>query len=287
MAWIIPAISALTGIFGASSANNTANNANATANAAMQNQQNWVNQYQAPLAQSAVNLNSQMTPITNSQTSWLNQMASGNNASLPSWLQTPDWKNPFTQDELNSLSAIQDLTAQQQGTTAYNQAQGSLAKRGLSAPGITSTADVASNSGLSNWITARKAENQAYITQLGMQRGDQLRNESLNKYSTLNNMVNQRFGQLQQSTALPSSYQSQANYSANQAAQSQNQANQLWGNVGTSLAGLFNNTGSNNSGAIGNDTSAQGGYGGTLLGTSLGNPYSPYNNANASLKWGL
>jgi hypothetical protein len=234
--WLIPAAISL---FNGINQNNAANQQLSLEEQQMQQQQVFRN-LQQQLGQGAVNTYNQTQPMYNQMSGWANNLASGGDqGALPSWMQT-DWKRPFTDEELSAMTTIQDLTTQQQGGAAFNQAQGSLQKRGLSAPGVTSTADIASNAGLQNWITAKQAQNKYDVSMAGITRGDTLRNEQAGNYYQILTALANRMNSLTPMTS--PNYTGASIYQQN--AQNAGQAaNQSWNAFGQALQqGLTGNT---------------------------------------------
>jgi len=139
---------------------------------------------QGVIGSQGISLMNNTLPSYNNIASWLQSMGSGSTGNLPSWLQI-DWKNPYTADELLAMSEMQDLTTQQQGQKLSTNAQSNLARRGLSAPSTTSTADIAASTGLQNYLTSQGAQNKYNLTKDIVARGDTLRSEQTNNYQQL------------------------------------------------------------------------------------------------------
>lgn len=103
-----------------------------------------------------------------------------------------DWKNPYTPEQIAGMNTIANMNTEQYRREMQNNMMMNLAQRGLSGAGVTSTADIANQSGLQNWLLQQMAMNRANTALMGVQRGDQLRQEMSGNYQNQANTYGQQ-----------------------------------------------------------------------------------------------
>ena len=121
---------------------------------------------------------------------------------LPAWMQPqtvpqnlqnaltdiPDWRNPYSPEQISSLLEGADVDINAVGKQMGGDISSQMARRGLSAPGGTSSYEQNATAGLANWQRAAMARARANLTQTQIQRGDLLRQENIGNQLTLNDL---------------------------------------------------------------------------------------------------
>lgn len=100
----------------------------------------------------------------------------------------PDWRTPFTPEEIAAMTDVSSLNLDAYKRQLSNDLAANLARRGLTGPSVTSSADISGMASVRNWYQQAKAGERARMAQLGMERGNQLREERNRNLLTLNQL---------------------------------------------------------------------------------------------------
>ena len=107
---------------------------------------------------------------------------------------TPDWRTPFTGEQLQSMQSFSDIETEDYAAKMREALGAELANRGLEGSSLA----ISGNAGLFNWLQKRKAEERARVGLLGMQRGDALRQEQRGALGSLEQLEQARRAQGQE-----------------------------------------------------------------------------------------
>jgi hypothetical protein len=103
----------------------------------------------------------------------------------------PDWRNPMTREQEAAFTSISDMGLQEKKNSINSALGMNLARRGLSAPGVTSGVALSGDVSAQNWFDRESSAERSRLALEKMARGDALRSENVGNQTLLDSLRRQ------------------------------------------------------------------------------------------------